>query len=185
MSQKRGRRSRDDQLGFAVHLFRQDLVVLEDDEHFVECRGMQSLILQLQRETLKRGTALELLVQGAVADVLAELYSAEAPQAQRLAQFLHYWFHEHMRVVDIASIFHRDRTTVSRVLKGPALALVAQRFLYLIQLDEPTNESPGLQEAIRQHEQRRSKAMAHVAAMRPTWDNLLHETPRRSPESVN
>jgi hypothetical protein len=50
--------------------------------------------------------------------------------------------------------------------------LVAQRFLYLVQLDEPTDESPGLQEALRQREQRRSKAIAQMAAMRPSEDNL-------------
>lgn len=172
MTQKRGRRSRDDQLGFAMHLFRQDLFVLEDDEHFTECRGVQSLMRQLQRETLKRGTALELLIQGAVSDVLAELYSAEGPQAERLTQFLHCWFHEHMRVLEIATSFHLDRTTVSHTLKGPSLVLVAQRFLYLAQLDEPGQESPGLQEALRQREERRSKAIAHMAAMPPSHKNV-------------
>ena len=178
MSQKRGRRSRDDQMGLAIRLFRQDLIYLEDDEHFVECRGVQALVRQLQHETLKRGIALELLIQGAVADILAELYSAEAPQAQRLAQFLHHWFHEYKSVVEIASTVHLDRTTVSRVLKGPSLVLVAERFLHLAQVDEPISESPGLQEALRQHEQRRSNALARVAAMRPSWDH----TPREAPD---
>lgn len=172
MTQKRGRRSRDDQIGLAMHLFRQDLFVLEDDEHFAECRGVQSLLRQLQRETLKRGTALDLLIQGAVADVLAELYSSDGPQVERLAQFLHSWFHGRMRVIEIATSLHLDRTTVSRTLKGPSLTLVAQRFLYLVQLDEPTDESPGLQEALRQREQRRSKAIAQMASMRPSEDNL-------------
>ena len=81
MTQKRGRWSRDDQVELAIHLFRQDLFVLEDDEGIADCRGVQSLMRQLQRETLKRGTALELLIQGAVTDVLAELYSADGPQA--------------------------------------------------------------------------------------------------------
>jgi hypothetical protein len=157
-----------------MHLFRQDLFVLEDDEHFAECRGVQSLLPQLQRETLKRGTALDLLIQGAVADVLAELYSSDGPQAERLAQFLHHWFHEHKSVVEIASTVHLDRTTVSRILKGPSLVLVAARFLHLAQLDEPASESPGLQEALRQREQRRNTALARVASMRPTWDH----TPR-------
>lgn len=177
MTQKRGRRSRDDQLGLVMHLFRQDLLVLEDEEHFAECRGVQSLMRQLQRETLKRGTALELLIQGAVTDVLAELYSAEGPQTERLAQFLHCWFHERMRVGEIAASVHLDRTTVSRTLKGPSLVLVAQRFLYLVQLDEPTNESPGLQEALQQREQRRNTAIAHMAKMRPSRDNLRWDIP--------
>lgn len=177
MTQKRGRRSRDDQIGLAMHLFRQDLFVLEDDEHFAECRGVQSVLRLLQRETLKRGTAIDLLIQGAVADVLAELYSSDGPQAERLAQFLHSWFHGRMRVIEIATNLHLDRTTVSRTLKGPSLTLVAQRFLYLVQLDEPTDESPGLQEALRQREQRRSKAIAQMASMRPSEDNLRWDAP--------
>jgi hypothetical protein len=48
----------------------------------------------------------------------------------------------------------------------------------LAQLDDPTDESPGLQEALRQREQRRNTALARVASMRPTWD----QTPRGIPE---
>ena len=109
--------------------------------------------------------------------MLAELYSAEGPQAERLAQFLHSWYHERMRVIEIAMSLHLDRTTVSRTLKGPSLMLVAQRFLYLVQMNEPTDESPGLQEALRQREQRRSKAIAQMAAMRPSGDNLHWDAP--------
>lgn len=166
MTQKRGRRSRDDQVGLAIHLFRQDLFVLEDDEHFAECRGVQSLIHQLQRETLKRGTALALLIQGAVSDVLAELYSAETPQAQRLAEFLHLWFHERKSIIEIAALLHLDRSYVGRAIKGPALTLVAQRFLSLTQQEDPAKESQGLQEARHLHEQRRLRATERFTVMR-------------------
>lgn len=131
----------------------------------------------LARETLKRGAALDLLIQGAVTDVTGDLYVAETPQAQRLAQFLQYWFREHMSVVEIASVLHLDRTTVGRAIKGPALTLVAQRFLYLSQQDEPLSESQGLQEALRQHEHRRAQAIERVVTMRPTVDRMVLTTP--------
>ena len=72
MPQRRGRRSREDQLEQAILLFRQELIILEDDESFGDCRGVQAMIQHLARETLKRGTALDLLIQGAVTDVTSE-----------------------------------------------------------------------------------------------------------------
>ncbi len=166
MTQKRGRWSRDDQVGLVIHLFRQDLFVLEDDEGFADCRGVQSLMRQLQRETLKRGTALELLIQGAVIDVLAELCSSETPQAQRLAQFLHLWFQDRKSIIQIAALLHLDRSYVGRAMKDPALTLVAQRFLRLTQHEDPAEESQGVREARHLHEQRRLRATERFAIRR-------------------
>lgn len=165
MSQRRGRRSREDQLEQAILLFRQELIILEDDETFGECRGVQAMIRHLARETLKHGTALDLLIQGAVADVTSDLYAAETPQAQRLAQFLHLWFRERKSVIEIAAVLHLDRSYVGRAIKGPALTLVAQRFLSLAQQEDPAEESQGVQEARLLHERRRSRATERLTVM--------------------
>lgn len=171
MTHRRGRRSHEDQLEQAIQLFRQERVTLEDDETFAECRGVDAVGRVLHRETLKRGTALDLLIQGAVADVLAEMSAAQMPQALRLAQFLHYWFRERMTVVEIAALLHLDRSYVGRTIKGPALLLVAQRFLSLVQHEDPLEESAGLRDAIQMHEQRRTAAMERIATTQQPWDD--------------
>lgn len=174
MPQRRGRRSREDQLEQAILLFRQELIILEDDESFGDCRGVQAMIQHLVRETLKRGTALDLLIQGAVTDVMSELYAAETPQAQRLAQFLHLWFHERKSIIEIAALLHLDRSYVGRAIKGPALVLVAQRFLRLTQQEDPVEESQGVQEARHLYEQRRLRATERFAVMRGPQGDVIH-----------
>lgn len=128
---------------------------LEDDEHFVECPGVQRMVRRVPRDIFKHGTSLELLIQGAVNDMSRDLSLAEMPQAQRMAQFLDTWFRQRKTVLEISTLLHLNRSYVGRTIKPQALMLVAQRFLALLQADDPVAESEGVDDALHLHDQRR------------------------------
>lgn len=107
------------------------------------------------------GTALDLLIAGAAADVRAEFGSDQRDQSQQLVRFLHGYFIEHKTVTEIAqSDLHRSRCHVSRTVAKRSLSLVAQRFLVLVQAENPLDESGGVADALKRHLQRRRSPLA-------------------------
>lgn len=157
----KGRPRQQDRLDQAVRLFLLDRLSLDESDAFAEARGVQALLVHLRRELLPLGTALDLLVAGAVADVRADFDSDRRDQSQQLMRFLHGYFIEHKTVTEIAQRdLQRSRCHVSRTVAKRALSLVAQRFLALVQAENPLDESAGVADALNQHLQRRRSSLA-------------------------
>lgn len=158
---QRGRPRQQDRLEQAIQLFRLDRLALEDSGAFADARGVQALLLHLRREMLPLGTALDLLIAGAAADVQAEFDRDRRDQSQQLIRFLHGYFIEHKTVTAIAQgDLKLSRCHVSRTIAKRALSLVAQRFLALVQAENPLGDSAGVQKALEQHLQHKRASLA-------------------------
>ena len=142
--------------------------MLEHCHLFDEYRGVQQILARLAqrlpRAVYKKGTALDLLVQGATLDVMGDLYATERPREERLAQFIQAYFFEGRTIVDITTnvLGLCDRSNVSNHYRVEAFDLVARRFLTLIEHDHPLVASSGLQEALERQEQRWDRAARRV-----------------------
>ena len=171
--QRRGRPRREDQLQdrleHALTLFRQEQSVLERCHIFDECQGAQrmlsSVVQRLPRAVYKKGTALDLLIQGAALDVMGDLYATESPSEDKVARFIQAYFFEGRTIVDITTqvlgLF--DRSNVSNHYRVEAFDLVARRFLTLVEHDDPLADSAGLREALERQEQRWDRAARRVS----------------------
>jgi hypothetical protein len=172
MSQRRGRPRREDQLQdrlrHVMTLFRQEHSALERCHLVDEYRGMQQILSRvmqrLPRAVYKKGTTLDLLIQGAALDVMGDLYATEHPREEKLAQFIQAYFFEGRTIVDItANVFGLfDRSNVSSTYRVEVFELVARRFLTLIEHSDPLVASSGLQEALERQEQRWDRASQRV-----------------------
>lgn len=173
MASRRGRPRREDQLQDRLRqvtmLFRREHTVLEDCQLFDDCPGAQqvlSCVMQrLPRAVYKKGTALDLIIQGAALDVMGDLYATERPHEERLAQFIHAYFFEGRTIVDITAnvLGLCDRSNVRNTYQAEAFALVAHRFLTVVEHDDPLAISSGLQEAMERQEQRWDRAARRVS----------------------
>ena len=182
MASRRGRPRSADQLQLRLRqvmaLFRQEHTALEECHAFDECQGMQHLLStvmqRLSRTIYKKGTALDLLIQGAVLDVMGDLYATERPRDEKLAQFIQAYFFEERTIVDITTsvLSLSDRSNVRNTYQAEAFVLVARRFLTMVEHDDPLAISSGLQEALERQVQRWDRAARRVSdALRQ-----LHET---------
>ena len=173
MAARRGRPRREDQLQDRLRqvetLFRREQSVLEHCHMFGDCRGAQRVLSrvtqQLPRAVYKRGTTLDLLLQGAALDVMGDLYATERPREEKLAQFIQAYFFEGRTIVDITTnVFGlSDRSNVSNHYRVEAFDLVARRFLTLVEHDDPLAVSSGLMEALERQAQRWDRAARRVS----------------------
>jgi hypothetical protein len=173
MPSRRGRPRRSDQLQDRTRqvtaLFRRERAVLEDYgalDGFPGTRQVLSIVAKrLPRAVHKKGTALDLLIQGAALDVMGDLYATERPSDERLAQFIQAYFFEERTIVDITTNVLRlcDRSNVRNAYQAVAFALVARRFLNMVDHDDPLAISSGLQEALERQEQRWDRASRRVS----------------------
>jgi hypothetical protein len=150
-------------------LFRQEHTALEECHTFDECPGMQRLLStvmqRLSRTIYKKGTALDLLIQGAILDVMGDLYATERPRDEKLAQFIQAYFFEERTIVDITSnvLSLSDRSNVRNTYQAEAFVLVARHFLTMVEHDDPLAISSGLQEALERQELRWDRASRRVS----------------------
>ncbi len=173
MTQRRGRPRRKDQLQYrlrqVISLFRREHSVLEDCQAFDECVGMQlvlsTVMRKLPRAVYKKGTALDLLIQGAALDIMEDLYAAGRVHDEKLAQFIQAYFFEERTIVDITThvLGLSDRSNVRNIYQAETFALIARRFLTVIEHDDPLAISSGLQEAMEQQVQRWGNAARRVS----------------------
>ena len=182
MASRRGRPRSADQLQLrlrqVIALFRREHTALDECHTFDECPGVQQMlstaVQRLPRAVYKKGTALDLLIQGAILDVMGDLYATERPRDEKLAQFIQAYFFEERTIVDITSnvLSLSDRSNVRNTYQAEAFALVARRFLTMVEHDDPLAISTGLQEALERQVQRWDRAARRVS------DGLrqLHET---------
>lgn len=173
MASRRGRpRSADHfqlRMRQVMALFRREHTALEECHAFDECPGVQQMLStvmqRLPRAVYKKGTALDLLIQGAILDVMGDLYATERPRDEKVAQFIQAYFFEERTLIDITTNVLRlcDRSNVRHTYQAEAFALVARRFLTLVEHDDPLALSTGLQEALKQQEQRWDRASRRVS----------------------
>ena len=83
------------------------------------------------------GTALKLLIERAVRDVLAMAVTVPTSNLGRIATFLQLWYCEGQTVVGVAKALGLERTHVVKTVQRPALDLVARRFLALAEQVDP------------------------------------------------
>ena len=182
MASRRGRPRREDQFQDrqrqVMALFRREHTVLEECQAFDESPGalqvLSSVMQRLPRAVYKKGTALDLLIQGAVLDVMGDLFATERPRDERLAQFIQAYFFEERTIVDITTNVLRlcDRSNVRNTYQAEAFALVARRFLAMVEHDDPLGISSGLQEALERQEQRWDRASRRMSdALRQLHEN--------------
>lgn len=165
MIQRRGRRSHEALVEAAMSLFRLDLIALDNNECFADCRGVRTLADMFQHEIFKQGAALDLLLQGAVSDVCSELFAAGPPHEERLAHFLQRWFFERRTVRAISAEMHLNPHYAGRAIKAQACALAAHRFLDLAQAEDPVSRSLGLRQAVEQYQERRRIAASRLVGL--------------------
>src|SRR5690242_11938203 len=111
MASRRGRRRGKDQYQDrqrqVMALFRRERTVLEECQAFDESPGalqmISSVMQRLPRAVYKKGTALDLLVQGAALDVMGDLYATEHPHEEKLAQFIQAYFFVRRTIIDITT----------------------------------------------------------------------------------
>lgn len=173
MATRRGRPRREDQiherLRQVMALFRQEQSLLDRCLVFDECRGAQqvlSAVMQrLPRAVYKKGTALDLLIQGAALDVMGDLFASDRSREEKLARFIQAYFFEGRTIVDITTnVFGLfDRSYVSSTYRVEAFSLIARRFLTLVDHDNPLADSAGLREALERQEQRWDRAARRVS----------------------
>lgn len=173
MASRRGRPRREDQFQDrqrqVMALFRREHTVLEECQAFDESPGalqvLSSVMQRLPRAVYKKGTALDLLIQGAVLDVMGDLFATERPRDERLAQFIQAYFFEERTIVDITTNVLRlcDRSNVRNTYQAEAFALVARRFLTLVEHTDPLTDSSGLREALERQERRWDRAARRVS----------------------
>ena len=174
MESRRGRPRREDQaqarLRQVMTLFRQEQSALDCCTTFDTCPGLPLMCAavaeRLPRAVYQRGTALDLLVQGAALDVLGDLYAAEHPRPEKLAHFIEAYFCEGRTIVDITThvLGLNDRAHVSTHYRVEAFDLIARRFLTLVESADPCSVSAGLREAFARQEQRWERANQRVSA---------------------
>lgn len=173
MASRRGRPRSADQLQLrrrqVMALFRREHTALEECHAFDECPGVQQMLSvvtqRLPRAVYKKGTALDLLIQGAVLDVMADLYATERLRDEKLGQFVQAYFFEERTLVDITTNVLRlcDRSNVRMTYQAEAFALVARRFLTIVEHDDPLIVSTGLNDALERQEQRWNRATRRVS----------------------
>ena len=192
MVSRRGRPRRVDQvqdrLRQVMALFRREHTALEECHAFDEYPGvrqMLSMVMQrLPRAVYKKGTALDLLMQGAILDVMGELFATERPRDEKLAQFIQAYFFEERTIVDITTNVLRlcDRSNVRNTYQAEAFTLVARRFLTMVEDDDPLAMSTGLREALERQEQRWDRASRRVSdALRQLYVHRFGTTPLNVP----
>ena len=137
MAQRRGRPSRDDYVKVVASLVRADVWTLNDCPTFATYPGVRSLVARHQREILPMGVALKLLIDRAVADVLALTRVVNTNEIGRIATFLQLWYAEGKPVTEVARALRLERTHVAKTVQRPALELVARRFLALAEQVDP------------------------------------------------
>lgn len=174
MESHRGRPRREDQvqarLRQVMALFRQEQSALDCCSQFEDCPGLQrvcsTVAERLPRAVYQRGTALDLLIQGAALDVLGDLYAAEHLRSEKLAHFVEAYFCEGRTIVDITNnvLGLSDRAHVSNHYRVEAFDLIARRFLALVESADPCSVSAGLREAFTRQEQRWERANQRVSA---------------------
>lgn len=173
MTSRRGRPRREDQLQDRLRqvtmLFRREHTMLEDCQLFDDSPGAQqvlsSVMQRLPRAVYKKGTALDLIIQGAALDVMGDLYAAERPREEKLAQFIQAYFFEGRTIVDITAnvLGLCDRSNVRNTYQVEVFALVSRRFLTLVEHADPLTFSSGLKEALQRQEQRWDRATRRVS----------------------
>ena len=174
MTSRRGRpRSEDqrqDRLRQVIALFHQEHTTLEGCQAFDECSGVRrvhaTVMQRLPRTVYKKGTTLDLLIQGASLDVMGDLYAAERPRDEKLAQFIQAYFFECRTLVDITTnvLGLCDRSNVRNTYQVEAFTLVARQFLTLVDHDDPLTCSSGVADALEQQERRWDRASHRVSA---------------------
>jgi hypothetical protein len=137
MAQRRGRPSRDDYARLVASLVRADVWTLNDCTAFAGYPAVRALVAQHQREILPMGVALKLLIDRAVADVLALTSIVKSNEVGRIATFLQLWYVDEKPVTEVARALRLERTHVAKTVQRPALNLVAQRFLALAEQVDP------------------------------------------------
>jgi hypothetical protein len=147
-----------------MRLFRLDLLSLDQESVLGESPGVQSIAGLLRGEIFQRGAAIKLLLDGAVFDISAELSAAQTPRSERMGAFLWAWYCEGRSVMAIAKELGLDRSHVGKCVKAPALALVVQRVLALARLEDPLKTSEGVREAVRQHDDAKTRARTRATA---------------------
>lgn len=190
MASRRGRPRSADQLQLrrrqVMALFRREHTALEECHAFDECLGVQQMLSvvtqRLPRAVYKKGTALDLLIQGAVLDVMGDLYATERPRDEKLGQFVQAYFFEERTLVDITTNVLRlcDRSNVRMTYQAEAFALVARRFLTIVEHDDPLIVSTGLNDALERQEQRWNRATRRVSdALQLLYDRRYGRGPER------
>lgn len=173
MASRRGRPRSADQVQLrlrqVIALFRREHTALEECHAFDECPGVQQMLTtvvqRLPRAVYKKGTALDLLIQGAILDVMGDLYATERPRDEKLGQFIQAYFFEERTIVDITNnvLSLSDRSNVRNTYQAEAFALVARHFLTMVEHDDPLAISSGLQEALERQELRWDRASRRVS----------------------
>jgi hypothetical protein len=144
MTNRRGRRSRQDAVEALLPLLRADVWRLKDERLLAEHPGSKALALRFQGDVWPLAWALHVLIAGAVADVYAADCASRTRQAQRTALFLQRWYDEQRTVASIASELQLTRAHVAKAIQRPTLVVIAQRVLALAALDDPVAHSDGL-----------------------------------------
>jgi hypothetical protein len=148
MTNRRGRRSREDMVEALLPLLRADLWRLKDKPLLAEQPGIKALAPRFEGEVWPLAWALHVLIAGAVADVYAAACASRTRQAQRTALFLQRWYDEQRTVASIASELQLTRAHVAKIVQRPALVMIAQRVLALAELADPVASSAGLQHVL-------------------------------------
>jgi len=128
-------------------------------------RQLQSQVAErLPRAVYQRGTTLDLFIEGATLDVLRDLFAAERPREEKLAQFIDTYFCEGRTITDITLrvLGLLDRSRVSQSYRVDACDRVAHRFLTLVESADPLADSAGVREALDRQELRWSRARLRV-----------------------
>ena len=137
---RRGRPSREDYTQLVVSLIRADVWALDQCETFAPYPGVRTLVARNHRLCLSLGVAIKLLLDRAVADVIASTSVKPEWASNRVAEFLRLWYSEGQSLTDVANTLHLERHNVMRTVQRPALTLVAQRFLELAGQVDPLSE---------------------------------------------
>jgi hypothetical protein len=144
MTNRRGRRSRQDAVEALLPLLRADVWRLKDERLLAEHPGSKALALRFQGDVWPLAWALHVLIAGAVADVYAADCASRTRQAQRTALFLQRWYQEQRTVASVATELQLTRAHVAKAIQRPTLMLVAQRVLALAELADPVASSAGV-----------------------------------------
>jgi hypothetical protein len=148
MTNRRGRRSRQDAVEELLPLLRADLWRLKDERLLAEQPGIKALALRFQGDVWPLAWVLHVLIAGAVADVYAAACASRTRQEQRTALFLQRWFDEQRTVASIATELQLTRAHVAKTIQRPALVLIAQRVLALAELADPMAASAAVQHVL-------------------------------------
>ncbi len=137
---RRGRPSKDETVRLVASLIRADVRKLEDCTTFAGYPGVRALVRCHKQKVLPLGVSLKVLLDRAVADVLALTSAVNVCTYRRMAIFLQIWYTEERPVTEVARTLQLERTHVVKTVQRPALELVARRFLYLAEQADPLAE---------------------------------------------